>query len=180
MKASTNWFTRLLKKPNQCLHVRSLIYRSNRSLNYRAHAHFRVTVQQFQPQRDFPPLALTFFHRAFAAADNLARTAALIFRFILRLFGDGSAVSGFGAPRIRSSWVWSPSILSRTRTAPLNCFAVRFSSGLVSIYNRLRHIANGVKQSGGRFVMMTVSARQCPTSARMLSTASEPIERQTY
>jgi len=82
------------EKAKPDLRARSLIYRSNRSLNYRAHAHFRVTVQQFQPQRDFPPLALTFLHRAFAAADNLARAAALIFRLILRLFGDGSAASG--------------------------------------------------------------------------------------
>jgi len=82
------------EKANPGLPVRSLIYRSNRSLNYRAHAHFRVTVQQFQPPRDFPPLALTFFHRAFAAADSLARAAAVIFRFIFRVFGDGSAISG--------------------------------------------------------------------------------------
>src|ERR1051325_7379370 len=42
-----------------------------------------------QAHRDFPPLALTFFHRALAAADIFARAAALIFRLRLGLFGIG-------------------------------------------------------------------------------------------
>ena len=45
-----------------------------------------TTAYVSQAHRDFPPLALTFFHRALAAADILARAAALIFRLRLGRF----------------------------------------------------------------------------------------------
>jgi hypothetical protein len=51
-------------------------------------------------QRDFPPLALTFFHRALAAADIFARAAALIFRLRLGLFGIGPVFAKDSMPKI--------------------------------------------------------------------------------
>jgi len=70
--------------------------------------------------------ALTFAHRALAAAEILARAAALIRRFFFR---GGRGLSVFeGAPRICWSSFSSDSICSLIAAARLSCSADRLAS----------------------------------------------------